>query len=212
MHCKCKHGRAPGEQVASREQLPPPPRAVSCSCAFTLRHQRGQPHTCTVTLTFRQLLEDEAAYRSHLCGTLRSEQAGEEIAICGWVDRYRNLGGLLFLDIRDHSGVLQVISDGSTPAVVLQRAEQLRQEWVVRISGRLRGRQDVNPRMATGDVELVLSDIQILNAVRRPLPFPMSQMEDQEVPRCVLHTRQLNNNAVVHSDRHEPYDADCTSR
>jgi aspartyl-tRNA synthetase len=100
------------------------------------------------------------------------------------VDKYRNLGGLLFLDIRDHTGIMQVVSEDATRAHVIETAGKLRQEWVVRVTGEVRARKDKNPKMATGDVELVLGEVHVLNSVNRPLPFPISQSEEQEPPRC----------------------------
>jgi aspartyl-tRNA synthetase len=105
------------------------------------------------------------------------------VVLCGWVDKYRNLGGLLFLDIRDHTGLVQVVSSPETPASVLETAERVRQEWVVCISGVLRKRKEVNSRKATGAVEVVLSSIDILNSVNRPLPFPISEADEQQPPR-----------------------------
>jgi aspartyl-tRNA synthetase len=106
------------------------------------------------------------------------------VVLCGWVDKYRNLGGLLFLDIRDHTGLVQVVSSPATPAEAQKTAERVRQEWVVCISGVLRRREDVNTRKATGAVEVVLSSIDILNSVKGPLPFPISTADEQLPPRC----------------------------
>jgi aspartyl-tRNA synthetase len=114
---------------------------------------------------------------------------GDSVTICGWVDKYRNLGGLLFLDIRDHTGVIQVICDDSTSGVMGAIGDRLRQEWVVKVTGQLRQRQDVNKRMQTGAVEVVLSEIEVLNSVNRPLPFPVSQSDEKAPPRCSLHTQ-----------------------
>ena len=106
------------------------------------------------------------------------------MALCGWVDKYRNLGGLLFLDVRDHTGVVQVVSDDATPAAAMAAAERVRQEWVVRVAGTLRRRQDVNESKATGRVELVMSSLEVLNTVNRPLPFPVSESDEKDAPRC----------------------------
>jgi aspartyl-tRNA synthetase len=117
---------------------------------------------------------------------LRQDSIGQTVSICGWVDRNRNLGGLLFLDIRDHTGILQVVSEDTTTAESLQTAERLRREWVVCVTGELRQRKDPNPKLETGEVELVLGNVQVLNSVNRTLPFPISEAEEQEPPRCAL--------------------------
>jgi aspartyl-tRNA synthetase len=122
--------------------------------------------------------------RSHGCGTLREADVGETITICGWVDKYRNLGGVLFLDIRDHSGILQVVSDTTAGAAVAAVSESLRQEWVVAVTGTLKPRKDVNERLPTGRVELVAESVSVLNSVTRRLPFPVSESDEQDPPRC----------------------------
>lgn len=108
---------------------------------------------------------------------------GEKVTVCGWVDKRRNLGGLLFLDIRDYSGILQAVSS-TEDAAVTAVGETLRQEWVVAITGTLRARQDINEKIPTGRVELMAEEISILNTVNRMLPFPVSASEEQEAPRC----------------------------
>ena len=98
------------------------------------------------------------------------------------MDKYRNLGGLLFLDIRDHTGILQVVSDTAN-AEVTQVGETLRQEWVVSITGTLQPRKDVNDKIPTGQVELIAEEVLVLNSLKRPLPFPISESDEQEPPR-----------------------------
>ncbi|GMH35094.1 hypothetical protein BSKO_02962 [Bryopsis sp. KO-2023] len=127
--------------------------------------------------------------RSHLCGTLRDDSAGQRVDICGWVDRYRNHGGVLFIDIRDHTGLLQVVSEPLTHPEVNVTAERLRNEYVVAISGVLRIRQDPNPKMDTGDVELLADRITVVNTVNRRLPFPISEGEETDPPREDLRLR-----------------------
>ncbi len=113
--------------------------------------------------------------RSHGCGTLTAADQSHNITVCGWVDRHRNLGGILFLDIRDHTGIIQVVVDPTTAPEIAAIAEKLRSEWVVSITGQVNLRKDPNPRMPTGAVELVASQVQVLNAVTRPLPFLVSE-------------------------------------
>ncbi|KAL4858257.1 Aspartate--tRNA(Asp/Asn) ligase [Chlorella vulgaris] len=124
--------------------------------------------------------------RTHGCGALSEAQVddGSSVTVCGWVDRYRNLGGLIFLDIRDHTGIIQVIVDPQQQPEVAAKAERLRAEYVVAITGCLRMRKDPNPRMKTGSLEISPSDIKVLNAVTRKLPFFVSQTEaSTEAPR-----------------------------
>jgi aspartyl-tRNA synthetase len=100
--------------------------------------------------------------RSHGCGALtEGDVGGGAVTVCGWVDRYRNLGGLLFLDIRDHTGVVQVIVDPQAQPQVAARAERVRQEWVVAVTGQLRRRSDPNPRLKTGTLEISPTDIKV---------------------------------------------------
>ncbi|KAL4436784.1 hypothetical protein ABPG75_003923 [Micractinium tetrahymenae] len=122
--------------------------------------------------------------RTHGCGEVTEGDVGQQLTVCGWVDRYRNLGGILFLDIRDHTGIVQVIVDPQSQPEVAAKAERLRAEWVVAVSGALRLRTDPNPRMKTGALEVSPTDIKVVNAVTRKLPFFVSQTEDAaEAPR-----------------------------
>lgn len=101
--------------------------------------------------------------RTHGCGALSEAQVddGGSVTVCGWVDRYRNLGGLIFLDIRDHTGIIQVIVDPQQQPEIAAKAERLRAEYVVAITGCLRLRKDPNPRMKTGSLEISPSDIKV---------------------------------------------------
>lgn len=121
--------------------------------------------------------------RTHFCGQIRESDVADAVTICGWVDRHRDLGGLIFLDIRDHTGIVQVVVDDETSKHVANMAERVRNEWVVSISGVIRRRKDPNPNMATGQVELVVQDIQVLNLVTKSLPFPLSEHDESEAPR-----------------------------
>ena len=120
--------------------------------------------------------------RSHGCGTLSETLVvGKDdtitVTVCGWVDRHRNLGGILFLDIRDHTGIIQVVVDPESCPEIAAKAERLRSEWVVTVTGSLHLRKDPNPRLPTGAVELIASSLTVLNAVTRPLPFFVSQTQ-----------------------------------
>jgi aspartyl-tRNA synthetase len=110
--------------------------------------------------------------RTHTCGALRDDDVGAEVTLLGWVHRIRDLGGLLFIDIRDREGVAQVVVDGDA---LLAIAKRLRSEYVVGIAGTVRQRaeQTVNPRLPTGTVEVVAREIRVLNEAKTP-PFPIA--------------------------------------
>ncbi len=111
------------------------------------------------------------AYRSHKCGDLRIEHAGSETRLSGWVHRVRDHGGVLFLDVRDHYGLTQVVADPASPA--FKAAETLRSEWVVRIDGKVRVRLagTENKDMPTGAIEVYATEIEVLSqAAELPLP------------------------------------------
>jgi aspartyl-tRNA synthetase len=117
--------------------------------------------------------------RTHRCGELRPHHAGTRAVAMGWVSRRRDLGSLIFIDLRDRSGVLQVVFNVETQSAVHARAEELRSEYVVAVEGELVARKQgtVNPAIATGEVELVADRLLILNDARTP-PF---SIEDEVV-------------------------------
>src|SRR5882724_9819737 len=98
-------------------------------------------------------------YRSHTCGALRRADVGATARLSGWVHRVRDHGGLLFIDLRDHYGLTQVVADPDSPAFRI--AETVRSEWVIRIDGQVRvrpvidGKSTMNPDLATGEIEVV---------------------------------------------------------
>ena len=111
--------------------------------------------------------------RTHNCGVLRKEQVGREVVLCGWVSRRRDHGGLIFVDMRDRSGLVQIVFDEAVmPAGTFHEAESLRSEFVLSIRGAVRARSEdtVNPNMETGEVEIVVSELHILNKAKTP-PF-----------------------------------------
>ena len=111
--------------------------------------------------------------RTHDCGTLRKEQVGEEVTLCGWVSRRRDHGGLIFVDMRDRSGLVQIVFDEAVMAGgTFHDAEALRSEFVIAVRGNVRARSadTVNPNMETGEVEIVVSELRILNKAKTP-PF-----------------------------------------
>jgi aspartyl-tRNA synthetase len=118
-------------------------------------------------------------YRSHTCGALRAEHIGATVRLAGWCHRIRDHGGVLFIDLRDHYGVTQVVADPDSPAFRI--AEKLRSEWVVRVDGRVRRRpgNTENPDLPTGAVEVFANDIEVLGPAAE-LPLPV--FGDQEYP------------------------------
>ena len=118
-------------------------------------------------------------YRTHKCGELRESDIGQEVRLSGWCHRIRDHGGLLFIDLRDHYGVTQVVADPDSAA--FKEAERLRSEWVVRIDGKVRKRPagTENPDLPTGAVEVYIREIEVLGPAGE---LPMPVFGDQEYP------------------------------
>ncbi|WP_374972998.1 aspartate--tRNA ligase [Spongiibacter marinus] len=111
--------------------------------------------------------------RSHFCGSLGSEHIDQDVTICGWVDRRRDHGGVIFLDMRDREGIVQVVFDPDTEEH-FATADRVRSEYVLKIRGRIRARDaaTVNPNMKTGEIEVLGKEIEILNESETP-PFQL---------------------------------------
>jgi len=150
-------------------------------------------------------------YRTHTCGELREGEIGEVVRLSGWCHRIRDHGGVLFIDLRDHYGITQVVADPDSPA--FKTAEKLRAEWVVRIDGKVRPRPEgtVNPELPTGEIEVYISDIEVLGPAGE-LPLPV--FGDQEYPEDIrlkyrfldlrrehLHANIMKRGAIVESIR-----------
>ena len=115
----------------------------------------------------------EGMKRTHHCGELRKSDVGKEVVLCGWVSRRRDHGGLIFVDMRDRSGLVQVVYDESEMNEgTFHKAESLRSEFVIAVRGKVRGRSEdtVNPKMDTGEIEVVCAELRILNTSKTP-PF-----------------------------------------
>ncbi|MFN7899431.1 MAG: aspartate--tRNA ligase, partial [Synechococcaceae cyanobacterium] len=121
--------------------------------------------------------------RSHGCGDLRADHAGQAVQLCGWVDRRRDHGGVIFVDLRDRSGTVQITVDPDLGAAAFAVAEHLRNETVLRVSGTVRPRppESLNERLATGAIEVLASEITVLNALKANLPFPVSVHDEETV-------------------------------
>ena len=113
--------------------------------------------------------------RTHTCGALRASHVGQHVVLLGWVHRVRDLGALLFIDVRDRDGVSQVVVGDDADAALKDKAKRLRTEMVVAIEGRVerRSAETLNPKLETGEVEVVAHGIRLLNDARRP-PFPIA--------------------------------------
>ena len=116
--------------------------------------------------------------RTHLCGQLRDSHIDDQVSLCGWVHRRRDHGGVIFLDVRDHAGIVQVVFDPDT-VESFKLADQVRNEYVLNIKGRVRTRDAaaINPKMATGMIEVLGKELTILNASETP-PFQLDEHSD----------------------------------
>ena len=118
-------------------------------------------------------------FRSHTCSDLNSTNAGESVRLSGWVHRVRDHGGLLFIDLRDHYGMTQILADPDSP--VFSKVEKVKSEWCIRIDGvvKLRDLNLVNEKISTGEVEVFISDIEVLGTADE---LPLMVFGDQEYP------------------------------
>ncbi|HLF79001.1 MAG TPA: aspartate--tRNA ligase, partial [Dehalococcoidia bacterium] len=114
--------------------------------------------------------------KSHYCGELRSEHAGQEITLAGWVHRRRDHGGLIFLDLRDSTGIVQVVVNPQNAAEAHRNASEARNEYVLQVRGQVTARRPgtENAAMPTGDIEVVADDVVVLNAAKTP-PFYINE-------------------------------------
>lgn len=121
--------------------------------------------------------------RTHYCGNIRSEHVGATVTVCGWVDRRRDHGGVIFVDVRDRTGVVQIAGDPVRTPQAYPIAESLRNEYVVRVTGRVcqRPEDSLNPKIATGEIEIYAESIELLNKVEKQLPFQVSTAEAESV-------------------------------
>ena len=119
------------------------------------------------------------AYRSHTCADLNKSNVGDTVRLSGWVHRVRDHGGVLFIDLRDHYGITQLICDGDSP--VFAEVEKLRSEWCIRIDGSVKARDEslVNTKIPTGGIEVYIRDLEVLGAAKE---LPLMVFGDQEYP------------------------------
>nr|WP_111297830.1 aspartate--tRNA ligase [Paracoccus saliphilus] len=160
------------------------------------------------------------AYRSHTCGDLKAADAGDTVRLSGWVHRVRDHGGVLFVDLRDHYGMTQVLADSDSPAFAAM--DRLRAETVIRIDGRvkLRDASLVNAKLPTGEIEVYATEIEVLGPAEE-LPLPV--FGDQDYPeetrlayrfldlrRDSLHNNIMLRSRVVRSIRNRMWDQNFT--
>lgn len=106
--------------------------------------------------------------RTHMCGELRKENIGEKVVLNGWIQKRRNLGGLIFCDVRDKTGITQVVFNDHVPAELFERADRLRSEYVVGIKGEVMERESKNAELPTGDIEVFADDLIIYSEAETP--------------------------------------------
>ena len=116
--------------------------------------------------------------RSHFCGNLREEQIGESVTLMGWVQKSRNLGSIVFADLRDYTGIVQVVFDGDTDEAIFEKATKLRSEFCVAVVGTVRMRSSINENIPTGKIEVLASELKILSESDVP---PIYVKDDDDV-------------------------------
>jgi aspartyl-tRNA synthetase len=155
-------------------------------------------------------------YRSHTCGDLRADHVDQSVRLSGWVHRVRDHGGLLFIDLRDHYGLTQIVADPDSPAFAT--AESVRSEWCVRVDGTVKARsqETINPQLDTGEIEVFAQDIEILSDAPE-LPLPVFGEPDYpedtrlryrflDLRRDTLHNTIITRSAVVRKLRDLMYE------
>ena len=108
--------------------------------------------------------------RTNYCGDLRLSDAGKTVSLCGWVQRQRDLGGLIFVDLRDRTGLIQLSFDDSTDKEIFEKASTLRSEYVIAATGLVRERESKTNKIATGDIEVYVTELRLLAKAETP-PF-----------------------------------------
>lgn len=127
----------------------------------------------------------EGLKRTHHCGQLSDGEVGQSVVLCGWVSRRRDHGGLIFVDLRDRSGYVQVVYDEAQLGESFHKAETLRNEFVIAVAGNVRSRSadTVNPKMETGTIEVVCTELRILNKAKTPPFYIQDDLDVDEMLR-----------------------------
>lgn len=152
-------------------------------------------------------------YRSHTCGELRASDVGTDVRLSGWLHNRRDLGGILFIDLRDHYGITQLVARPGTPAY--EALDKVSKESTVRVDGKVvsRGTENVNPELPTGEVEVEVSEVELLGAAQ-PLPFTINAEDGVNEERRLeyrfldlrrerMHRNILLRTAVISAIRHK---------
>ncbi len=116
-------------------------------------------------------------FRTHTCGELRIHDVNKKVCLAGWVQRIRKMGAMTFVDLRDRYGLTQLIVDQETIAASIEMVNKMGREWVIQVHGLVRERSGKNPQMATGDIEIQVEEIKVLNAAATP-PFTIEEQSD----------------------------------
>ena len=137
--------------------------------------------------------------RSHPCGVINTSHLTREVELCGWVHRRRDHGGVIFIDLRDYTGLVQVVFDPDR-AAIFEQAEHVRNEYVLKVTGKVRDRPEgtVNPQMPTGEIEVLVTDLEVLNKAETP-PFQIDDTDVSEEHR--LRYRYVDLRRPVMQDR-----------
>ena len=125
--------------------------------------------------------------RTHTCGAFRKENVGQTVSVCGWIQRRRDHGGVIFIDLRDRSGMVQMVFDPEVAGSYFPVAEKVRPEYVLSATGevRLRPEGQDNPNMATGEIEIYVTEVEILNPSKTP-PFLIEDRNCRRILNYVI--------------------------
>jgi len=142
------------------------------------------------------IIQHPNMYRTHTCGELRITNKGSEVSLAGWIQRLRKLGGIYFIDLRDRYGITQLVVEEQAPAAVRQLVETLGREFVVQIKGKVLERSNKNSKIDTGEIEVAVLEISVLNAAQTP-PFTIEEETDGgEELRAVYRYLDLRRNPL----------------
>ena len=115
--------------------------------------------------------------RSNTCGELTIKNAGNNVTLCGWLARSRDLGGMTFIDLRDRYGITQLVFNSATNKELYEQASKLGREFVLRVTGKVAERSSKNLKMPTGEIEIIVDKLEILNGSKTP-PFTIEDESD----------------------------------
>lgn len=116
-------------------------------------------------------------YRTHTCGELRLSDAGKQVTLSGWIQRSRDLGGMTFIDLRDRYGITQLVFNMETQPELCEEARRLGREYVIQVTGKVAERENKNPKLPTGDIEIIVEELRVLNESKTP-PFTIEDLTD----------------------------------